>query len=264
MSAFRLFAGLAGAAVAAYGLLRVLRSSSSTSTSTPATSPAPSKPRPPDVAAELVNVATRDLPDSSTVLGEPSPRWDEILGGRKGPGQWGYYEAHHGTSCGVVAAAWLEGAGGPPSLINRAPPGGNGFVIGKHITKLHDGAKAIGWLREPTRGELPDLAPGMIYGTTRPAKDAEGHPLSGEHVGVILSVHRDGDVMTIETADGGQEDAQGRQAAKRKTRTVLVSQGSIPYSDGSMIPRGDVAIESPGAGNVKLAWWIATGGDPLA
>lgn len=192
-------------------------------------------------ADTLVAVALESLPDSTTVLGEPSPEWDALLGGKKNASQWAYYDRGFGTTCGVVAAAWAEKAGWPADLINRDPPGGSGFKIGAHISRLHDGARAHGWLREPKHGELPDLQPGDILGTVHPSVDKDGNPLAGEHVDVVLSVEpQDDGSLHIETADGGQEDAHGNQAAKRRQRSVRV--------DGSVV--------TPGSGNAHVAWWI--------
>lgn len=228
-----------------------------------AASPDPSLPAPkarkrmlPDL---LVASALADLPDADTVLGEPDPRWDELLGGKLTADQWRYYERGYGTTCGVVTAAWLEAAGGPPVMINRAPPGGSAEMspdgqhlakgsIGAHIRKLHDGGKSLGWLRTPTTGALPDLQSGDILGTEHDKFDANGKPIKGEHVDVVLSVEPVGDELHIETADGGQTDAQGRQAAKRRTR-VITKNG---------------VVHSPGSGDAKVAWWVRTGGDDLA
>ncbi len=193
------------------------------------------------LADSIVAAALADLPDSTSVLGEPDPTWDERLGGKKSANQWAYFERGFGTTCGVVAAAWAEIAGWPADLINRDPPGGDGFKIGAHISKLHDGARAHGWLHEPSHGVLPDLAPGDILGTTHPSVDKDGKPLAGEHVDVVLSVTpQDDGTLAIETADGGQTDDKGNQAAKRRTRTV--------HANGSVV--------SPGSGNATVAWWI--------
>ncbi len=192
------------------------------------------------LADALVNAALADLPDSTSVLGEPDPTWDERLGGKKSANQWAYFERGYGTTCGVVTAAWAEIAGWPADLINRALPGGSGFKIGAHISKLHDGARAHGWLHEPKHGELPDLVPGDILGTTHPAVDKDGNPIVGEHVDVVLSVDPQDDGLHIETADGGQTDDKGNQAAKRRQRVV--------HANG--------AVVSSGSGNATVAWWI--------
>lgn len=205
------------------------------------------------LADALVNAALADLPDSTTVLGEPDPRWDEILGGKLSPNAWRYFERGYGTTCAVVAGDWMKEAGWPADLINRAPEDGGTATmtsdgqhlakgsIGAHISKMHDGARARGWLHEPSKGVLPDLAPGDILGTEHDVVDKDGNHTRGEHVDVVLSVTtQDDGTLAIETADGGQPDSQGRQAAKRRTRTV--------HANG--------AVVSPGSGNATVAWWI--------
>lgn len=192
-------------------------------------------------ADTLVAAALEDLPNPDSVLGEPDPRWDALLGGKKSANQWAYYERGFGTTCGVVTAAWAEKAGWPAALINRDPPGGSGFKIGEHISRLHDGARSLGWLHTPNKGELPPLAPGDILGTEHPSTDKNGNPITGEHVDVILSVTAQPDgTLAIETADGGQEDSHGNQAAKRRQRIV--------HANGTVV--------SPGSGNATVAWWI--------
>lgn len=189
----------------------------------------------------IVNAALADLPDSTTVLGEPDPRWDELLGGKLNANQWRYYDRGYGTTCGVVAAAWAAQAGWPADLVNRDPPEGSGFKIGAHISRLHDGARAHGWLHVPNRGDLPDLVPGDVLGTEHDVFDKDGNKTRGEHVDVVLSATpQDDGTLAIETADGGQEDAQGRQAAKRRQRVI--------HTDGTVV--------SPGSGNATVAWWI--------
>jgi len=192
------------------------------------------------LADAMVAAALQSLPNSDSVLGEPDPAWDELLGGKKSANQWAYYERGYGTTCGVVAAAWAAKAGWPADLINRDPPEGDGFKIGAHISKLHDGARSHGWLHTPTKGELPDLQPGDILGTVHPATDKDGNPLAGEHVDVILSVDPQDDGLHVETADGGQTDDKGNQAAKRRQRVI--------HADGTVV--------SPGSGNATVAWWI--------
>lgn len=211
------------------------------------------------LAVRLVEVVLADLPNEDSVLGEPDSRWDTRLGGRLGPGRWAYYESSHGTSCAVVQGAWLELAGGPAVMINRKAPGGSGFKIGAPVSRLYEGARSLGWLREPKAGTLPDLRAGDIYGTTHPAVDKDGNKLSGEHVGTVLSAELAGDTLNIETGDGGQKDSAGREAAKRRKRTISLSRGN-QYSDGSLIPAGTAIVSTPGVGNTKLAWWIRTGG----
>ena len=212
------------------------------------------------MSLRLVNVALAYLPTSSSTLGEGDPRWDALLGGKVGEGRWKYYQRGYGTTCGIVAAALLEEAGGPPELINRDPPGGSGFTPGAHISRLYEGAQKLGLLRKPDEGQVPDLRRGDIYGSTRPAKDKDGNPLSGEHVGCVVGLDAAADSLAIETVDGGQGTSE-HQMMKRIVRRVRMSDGTLAYPDGSRIPAGTVAIQTPGVGNTKLAWWIRLEGE---
>ena len=203
----------------------------------------------------LVDVALSYLPTSASTLGEEDPRWDALLGGKMGDGRWKYYERGFGTTCAIVAAGMLEQAGAPPELINRDAPGGSGFKPGWHVTKLHEGATQLGWIRMPQEGRLPDLEPGDIYCATHPAKDRDGNPLSGEHVGCLVGVDTTADAIALETADGGQ-GTSAHQMMARIRRVVRVSDGTLTYPDGSRIPSGTITIQTPGVGNTRLAWWI--------
>lgn len=195
--------------------------------------------------SKLLNVVLADLPSSDSVLTEPSPRWDELLGGRKGPGVWGRYERNYGTTCAVAVDGWLLSVGAPPELINATQAdGGTGFVPGEHIIRLNAGAKALGWLRTPVRGQLPDFRPGDIFEINH-----DGGSGDNTHVGVVLRVTPKGsDTLEVETADGGQ-GTRDNQSAKRNVRTFKVSTG--PHA---------VTVQSPsGAG--WLDRWVAVGGD---
>lgn len=222
---------------------------------------------PPSVNAlqeRLIQIATNYLPSSKSTLGEPDPRWDAILGGKVNADEWKVYSRNFGTTCGVVAAAWLEEAGGPPDMINRAAPKGSGFKPGWHIIKIVEGAKKRGWYRAPSKGELPELNPGDFYGSNHPAKDKKtGKTIDGTHIGLVLSVERVGDELHIETADGGQ-GSWTKQFAARKKRVLRISSGNTPYIDGTMIPAGAIVVSSPGVGNARLDWWIRNGGDAIA
>lgn len=210
------------------------------------------------LSERLLAVALADLPASDSVLTEPSERWDAVLGGRIDADRWRYYERGFGTTCGVVAASWLEDAGAPPEMINRNPPLGDGFKMGWHIIKARDGARKRGWLREPQSDQLPDLRPGDLYATNHPAKDKNGKPIDGTHIGLVVAVEHAGDAINIETADGGQGPWR-KQSAMRVARTVRISDGSLKYADGSPIPAGRVAVMRPGIGNTRLEWWIRLG-----
>ncbi len=235
-----------------------------TSSSEAPTAPTSTTPLVSPLASRLLQVALNYLPESKSRISEPDPRWDKILGGRTSADSWKYYSRNFGTTCGVVAASWLEEAGGPPDMINRDPPGGSGFKNGWHIIKIMEGAKKLGWFRKPTNGQLPDLQPGDFYGSNHPAKDKKtGAVIDGTHIGTVLSVDRSGDTMTIETADGGQGDWIHQSAARRK-RTLFISKGATPYIDGTLIPAGAVVLTTPGVGNAKLDWWIRNGGDNVS
>ena len=111
--------------------------------------------------ANLLNAVLRDLPAPDSVLTEPSPRWDEILGGRTGPNDWAHYERSKGTTCIVFVNGEAIAAGFPEDMIVTGPtPGGAGTVI---LQTQHAGAKARGWYHTPERGVLPNLRPGDIF-----------------------------------------------------------------------------------------------------
>lgn len=196
------------------------------------------------LSERVASAVERDLPRSDSVLTEPSPRWDALLGGRIGPGKWRYYEAGYGTTCGVTAAGWLAKAGAPPGMINRDPPEGSGFGPGAHISRLRQGAQELGWLFRPRAGQLPNLRRGDVYCMVRATSDGT----SGEHVGVVLKSKRIGDSLHLVTGDGGQTSDAGKQAAKRRNRVV--------YPDGTVV--------TPGSGSATLAWWIRMGGEAIA
>lgn len=192
----------------------------------------------------LVNVILADLPTPDSKLEEPNPRWDEILGGKRGPGRWGRYSNGYGTTCIITANGWGIDAGLPDDmLVKEDTPNGGG-------TKIHQamitGAKARGWYRTPTRGQLPDLRPGDIYVSNKSRPDG----IDGTHMGVILrfTPAADGQSAEVETADGGQGD-KGHQQAGRSIRTFRVSSGARP-----------VTISSK-SGESWLEHWFAIGGD---
>lgn len=203
------------------------------------------RPSPPaDLRTCVVQRCIEVLPRSDSILGEPDPRWDAAMGGRKGPDVWSYYQENAGTTCGLFAAWVLSLCGAPPVMINRNPPEGSGFAIGAHITKIYQGAKSLGWLRTPpASGEL-ELLPGDLYCTTRPGATYHGQPTSGEHVGFILSIGAAGPdgARPVETADGGQTDQNGRQCAKRRQRTLRGRQLSLV------------------TGPATIDWWVRLGG----
>lgn len=197
-----------------------------------------------DLPGRVLAAAKRLIPAPPAVLGRGDPAWDDAMGGIKGgEGVWRYYGEGFGTTCGVVAAYIAFLAGLPAELINRDAPEGSGFRVGEHIARLYQGAKALGWLRQPEGGQV-DLKPGDIYCTVRSGATWNGAPASGEHVGVVLSVSEPdaSGNRTVETADGGQRDANGLQCAKRNTRTL----------------KGETL--TLGTGPALVAWWVRTGG----
>ena len=75
--------------------------------------------------------------------------------------------------------------------------------------------------------------------------------LDGTHEGVILSASKspDGQVLTVETADGGQTDSHGNQSAKRQVRRFMLGHAGHPVEVQSALSNG------------WLVEWIAVGGD---
>lgn len=195
--------------------------------------------------AELLNVIQSDLPNANSVLGEPSPRWDALLGGRTGPNSWGRYGRGFGTTCVIVTNGWAIDAGFPSDMVITTPtPTGGGVPI------LHaqiGAATTRGWLHTPKSGVLPNLRPGDIFNINHVTTTGN----DGLHEGVVLSVVKsaDGQSLTIESADGGQKDAQGREAATRQKRTFAFQSGAHPIAVSSKFGSG------------WLDRWIAVGGD---
>lgn len=219
-SRVRIVLGALGVIVAgAAGYLGVRRMSSSSSSS----SPPPSEPAPSSssgsTAERIIAAAKANVPaDYGT------PLWDEIMGPKRAPGKWAYYEDHYGTTCGVVAAKILEDAGVGPEYINRAEPGGSGFKIADHIARMQRAGLADGTIIDNA-----ELEPGDVYHATH-----DNPP--GEHVGTVIA--RDGD--TITTADGGQTDANGHQCARIAVRRL----------SGDTLTR----IDGVPAGAMKVTW----------
>lgn len=179
----------------------------------PQGAPAPPPSSPPSsggggIAERIVAMARQYAPTSYG-----TDAWTQIMGAPMwAPGKWAYYEDHYGTTCGVFVAFILAMCGIDPRYINRKPPEGTGFKIGDHIAKLERGGMATG------DGALirdANLQPGDIYRATH---------ASGEHVGIVLSrtVNAKGETI-LETADGGQQDSQGRQCSKLCVRRLTGS-----------------------------------------
>lgn len=179
-------------------------------------------PQPTSMPARIIAAARTLAP---TAYG--SPQWTDIMGAPEwAPGKWAYYEDNYGTTCGVFAAKVLEDAGADPSYINRAPPGGRGFVNGMHIAFIERAAIAQG-----TKIEDADLQPGDLYHATH-----DNPP--GEHVGIV--VERNGDQLL--TADGGQTDSAGHQCSELISRKL----------DGSTLTRTDGIPSGP----MKVTWRV--------
>ena len=195
--------------------------------------------------SSLLNVVLADLPAMSSTLDASSPRWDELLGGKKSPGVWGRFSTGYGTTCIVVLDGWAISAGFPSDMVVTVDtPSGGGTKI---LQAMYAGATSRGWMREPVRGSLPSIRPGDVYVSNHTTSDGS----DGTHVGVVTAVRPadDGQSMEVDTADGGQ-GTRDHQSAGRRTRTFKLSQGAHP-----------VLIETPGVGESWLERWIAVGGD---
>lgn len=192
---------------------------------------------------DLLNVVLSDLPDATSTLGEPDPRWDERLGGRTGPNSWSWYERGFGTTCIVTTNGWLIAAGAPDDMVVREPtPNGGGTRMIQ--AQIHS-AEARGWLHTPVRGQLPNFRPGDVYNINHTTSTGD----DGTHEGVIISVTpgEDGRSLIVETADGGQGTRQN-QSASRSTRVFKLSDGPHP-----------VVVQSP-SGPGWLDRWTSIGG----
>lgn len=243
--------GLAAGAALGVGLFLAGRRRARTVT--PSSSKSKGKP----MRDRLLSVILEALPNPDSVIGPGDALFDQLLGGKVGEGRWKRFERGHGTTCGVAMVGFGELASLTPELLNSAAPGGSGFTPGAHFSRFHAGAQALGWVRRPRSGELPDLGPGDIYVSNKPAKNG----VDGGHIGAIVSAQREGDALEIETADGGQDEGI---KIRRRRRTVRVSDGSLKYWDGSSVPSGVVAIITPGVGVTRLEWWIRLEGGEFA
>ena len=203
-------------------------------------STAPSSTPPDTLGGRVLQVARELWPTPSTVIQQPAPLWDQILGGRVadlyGGPAWAYFATYvgekdgkkvsGGTTCAILASYVLSRAGAPAAWINRLPTDpvapGAGFTPGAHFPKMLNGAKAGGfWLDRP-----PTLLPGDLYFVDHPPKP------NSDHVGLVLErgpLRADG-TREITTGDGGQTCASG-QCAKIATR-ILAADGSTLTRDG--------------------------------
>jgi hypothetical protein len=198
---------------------------------------------------KFLNVVLKDLPTSSSIINQSSPRFDELMGGKKAPGMWERFQTNYGTTCAVTVVGWLLDSNAPSDMLNAAPPGGAGFTPGAHFTKLNAGAKSRGWWKTPVKGQLPDFRPGDIYEINH----GNGN---NSHVGVVLSVtpSADGQSIAVETADGGQGSTTAQEIS-RQVRTFSIGHGAhaVEYSakyssgwlDGWIALGGDEALDEP-------------------
>jgi hypothetical protein len=196
-------------------------------------------------AEKIVSVAKNLLPEKDSVLQEPDPIWDWILGGRIGNDRWNLYQwatgSKYGTTCGIFVAACMVKAGWSKEMINRDEPEGSGYKATKHIARIYSGAQKLGFvLNVPTEGI--ELKPGDIYCQIRKT-EWQGKIIEMEHVGIVLNSRKNQDgSYTIETADGGQTAKSGRQCAKRVTRSL----------------RGDQIKNEENGAVARLAWIVRT------
>ena len=197
--------------------------------------------------ADLLAVVLQDLPNPDSVINRSDPLFDELQGGKLGPGRWARFEDpgdhRYGTTCATTLVGWLLATGtAPPAMLNAAPPGGSGFTPGAHFSRMNTYAQSVGWWNTPVSGQLPNLRPGDIYELD--------HGAGGNaHTGVILSVtpSADGQSLVVETADGGQNSA-GLADIHRQIRTFSLGDSTHPV------------LYSATATSGWLTGWISVGG----
>jgi len=148
-----------------------------------------------DQAKEIVDaVVPSDIGDAkfTEIIGDP-PMYTE------GP--------NAGTTCGFLASYLLFELGvRDPRIVNRNDPeSGLQYHISENISRLISGAKALGAWRDGPHG----IKPGDIFFISN-------GPSPTEHVGVFRGQP---DAGHWDTADAGQTNSAGRQAARFQTRT---------------------------------------------
>jgi len=152
------------------------------------------------------------------------PKFTRIIDGMytEGPGA--------GTTCGFLASYLLFSLGcRAPEIINRNDPeSGLKYQIGANISRLIGGAKALGAWRVGPAG----IKPGDILFLSN-------GPPATEHVGIFM---RAPDALHWETADAGQTNAQGHQAARKVLRTFDGARLGTP--NGTKTIQGYVDIEA--------------------
>lgn len=111
-----------------------------------------------------------------------------------------------GSTCGFLTSYLLFQLGcRSPLIVNRNDPGsGLVYKIGANVSRLVGGAKALGAWRTGPSG----IRPGDIYFISN-------GPSETEHVGVYLAAP---DGSYWDTADAGQTNSGGHQAARYVTR----------------------------------------------
>lgn len=142
-----------------------------------------------------------------------------------------YEEAPHaGTTCGFLASYLLYELGvRAPEIVNRNDEAwGLRYQIGGNISRLIAGAKALGAFRPGAEG----IKPGDIYFVSNGTS-------SSEHVGVFI---RAIDGRHWQTADGGQTNGQGHQAARYVTRDFDGTHLGSP--NGQKVIQGYIDIEA--------------------
>lgn len=155
-----------------------------------------------------------------------------------------------GTTCGFLVSRLLFDLGvRDPRIVNRNDAdSGLKYHIGENISRLVGGAKALGAWREGAEG----IKPGDIYFISN------GPPAS-EHVGVFK---RQLDDTHWETADAGQRNSEGRQAARFVTRTFDGSNLGTP--NGQKVIQGYVDLDAlpiavPTPATSGKGFWVAAG-----
>lgn len=135
-----------------------------------------------------------------------------------------------GTTCGYLASYLLYQLGcRAPQIVNRTDARwGLMYGIGENISRLVSGAKALGAWRVGARG----IRAGDIYFISN------GPPAS-EHVGVFMGAPDPGHWRT---ADAGQRDAAGHQAARYRVRAF--DGVNLETPNGPKVVQGYVDIEA--------------------
>jgi hypothetical protein len=137
---------------------------------------------------------------------------------------------HVGTTCGYLpgwALARLRCTDG--NLVNRTDPElGLTYHVGENLSRLVNGAKALGIFRTLAGGALPGACDFGYFALEAPRTRADGSKDWGEHVDVILEYSP----TILRSADMGRTDpATGRQAGELVTRSHDGA-GAIQFTNG--------------------------------